>query len=72
MKKYKAKIKRFLCGLVGHRYRKMHTKYKKRTRQYVFVYKCVRCGKIITRKSFGHFRHQRRFAKEIEDELHTH
>lgn len=49
-KKHKEKIKQFLCGLMVHRYRKMHFKHKKRTREYVYVFKCTRCGKIKTLK----------------------
>ena len=49
-KKHKEKIKQFLCGLIVHRYRRMHFKYKKRTCEYVYVFKCTRCGKIKTLK----------------------
>ncbi len=50
MKKCREKIKRFLCGITVHRYRCMHRKFKKKTDEYVFVYKCIRCGKIKTVK----------------------
>ena len=47
-KETKVRIKRFLCGIAGHRYRKMHKKFNKRMNVYVYVFKCIRCGKIKT------------------------
>lgn len=55
-KKHKIIIKQFLCGLMMHRWRKMHFKYKKTTKEYVYVYKCIRCGKIRTVKIPAVFR----------------
>lgn len=49
-KTHKEKIKQLLCGLTVHRYRKMHFKHKKTTKEYVYVFKCIRCGKIKTLK----------------------
>ena len=50
-KETKTKIKRFLCGLLGHKYKVMHTKYKKK--EIVYVHKCVRCGEIKTVKKWN-------------------
>lgn len=44
------KWKRILCASAMHRYRKMHKKFNKRIDAYVYVYKCIRCGKIKTVK----------------------
>ena len=50
MKKCIVKIKRFICGLSGHKYRKMHIKYNKKMKRFIIVYKCMRCEKIITKR----------------------